>query len=105
MREQCVPLGLHGDAGQMSKQKGALVLTWNPLIAQACTAQTRHIMMIIRKDQLQQSGETLEAIWELLAWSFPALGQACTPERVMARDLWIPTGLRLPADLLQKDFA
>ena len=53
-----VPLGLHGDAGAMSKEKLVLVPSWNSLAAQGLTKQTHHIMTLIRKNKLLKNGAT-----------------------------------------------
>ena len=62
-----VPLGLHGNAGMMSKQKSVLVLTWNSLVGQGTSKQTRHVMTLIKKDEMLSDGATLHAIWDVLS--------------------------------------
>ena len=48
-----VPIGLHGDAGAFSKKKSLLVLSWDSLVAQGITKQTRHVCTVVKKDELQ----------------------------------------------------
>ncbi len=80
MAQQAIPIGLHGDAGAMSKQKSVLVLTWNSLVAQGSSKQTRHIITVIRKDQLLSNGATLDAIWDIISWSLNALATGKHPK-------------------------
>ncbi len=80
-RKVAVPLGLHGDAGAMSKQNSALVLTWNSLAGQGSSKQTRCLITVIRKDQMLSDGSTLEAIWDVISWSLNALATGKYPSK------------------------
>ena len=79
--DTCVPLGLHVDAGAVSKQsKNSLyVFTWNSLVSQGSTKQTRHIITVIQKSQLAKDGSSLEAIFSVVAWSLNALSSKRNP--------------------------
>ena len=63
-----VPLGLHGDGGSFSKQDSLFVFTVNSLVGSGTTVQKRFILTIIRKSEMIPG--TLDAIMEVLAWSF-----------------------------------
>ena len=77
--DRSVPVGLHGDAGAMSKQEGLMVLTWNSLVGSGVTADTRFVITLIRKPQLPPDQSTLEAIYQIVAWSLNALQQGLSP--------------------------
>ena len=77
--ERCAPLGLHGDAGAFAKKQSLFVLTWNGLVAQGRTRQTRFVMAVFKKTELCPDGSTLDAIWKALAWSFNALAEGKWP--------------------------
>ena len=104
-RDQAVPIGLHGDAGAMSKNKSVFVLTWNSLAGQGSTKQTRYVMSLIRKDFLLDDGSTLDAIWEVLSWSLNSLASGKFPsenhvgaeldsQRASLKGLFLADGLR-----------
>ena len=76
-----IPIGLHGDAGAMSKQEGLMVLTWNSLLGEGVAADTRFIINLIRKSQLLPENATLEAIYQIAAWSLNSMQSGMWPSR------------------------
>ena len=75
-----VPLGLHGDAGKFSHHDSLFVITWNALLATGTSQEQRHVITVIRKSQLLETGATLEAIFNVIAWSFNALLRGACPD-------------------------
>ena len=73
-----IPLGFHGDAGAFSKQDSLFTFTWNSLLGEGTTMRKRFLITVIKKDQV--SPKTLDAIFEIVAWSFNVLLTRLTPE-------------------------
>ena len=48
-----IPLGLHGDAGAFSSNDSLYVFTWNSLLGEGSSRQTRFIMTVVRKSELK----------------------------------------------------
>ena len=55
------------------------MLTWNSLVGQGTTKQTRFVMAVVKKSELCPDGSTLDAIWKAVAWSFNALAEGSWP--------------------------
>ena len=67
------PLGIHGDAGEFSKQQDVFVISWNSLVGKGSTSQTRFPITCLNKTELLDDGSTLNEVWEVIAWSFNLL--------------------------------
>ena len=76
-----VPLGLHGDAGPVTKQDSTFVIYWNSLLRAAANNGfgRRWLFAVIRKNDLTE--ETLDALWEVFGWSMNVLLSGILPER------------------------
>ena len=70
-RHRTIPLGFHGDGGAFSKQDNLYVLSWNSLLGTGSTIQKRFVCTVVRKYDMTTA--TLEAILEILSWSFNVL--------------------------------
>ena len=79
--ENCVPLGLHGDGGSLSKQEGLFVLTWNSILGEGVTMETRFVITLIKKSQMLANGATLMTIFQIIAWSMNAILLGKHPNR------------------------
>ena len=77
--DRTLPIGLHGDGGAYSKQDSVLVLTWNSLLGSGCTKAKRYLLTCIRKTDLAPG--TLDAIFEILGWSFNVMATGVCPEK------------------------
>lgn len=73
-----IPIGLHGDAGAFSTTDSLFVLTWNSLLGVGTTMSKRWLMTIIKKSDVIP--ETLNAIFEILSWSFNVMLGGVWPE-------------------------
>ena len=72
-----LPIGMHGDAGPYSKQDSILVISWNSLLGTGTTRTKRFAFTFVRK--VDYTAETLNRIWQLLAWSFNAMAKGEHP--------------------------
>ena len=75
-----VPLGLHGDGGSVSKKESLYVLTWNSLVGQGASKQTRFVIAVVKKSEMCLDGSTLDGIWKAVAWSLNALADGRWPK-------------------------
>lgn len=75
-----VPIGIHGDAAAFSHQDGLFILTWNSLVGQGTSKESRFVMTMFKKSDLLQDGSTLNAIFRVISWSLNALLAGVTPE-------------------------
>jgi hypothetical protein len=72
-----IPIGLHGDGGAFSKQDQLYVISWNSLLGSGSTIQKRFICTVVRKCDM--TAATLDAMFDVLAWSFNVLLTGRTP--------------------------
>ena len=72
-----VPLGLHGDAGAFSNNDSLYVFSWNSLVHQGITRDTRHVITLIKKSLITEG--TLDVISKVMGWSFNVLLSAVHP--------------------------
>ena len=64
--KHCVPLGMHGDAGSIARKQSVCVLSWNSLVGQGRTKQTKFVMAVLKKTELCLDGSTLDESWKVL---------------------------------------
>jgi len=76
---KCIPIGMHGDGGAFNKEDNLIALTFNSLVGQGKTTETRFLITLVKKSQLLSDGSTLNAIFRVITWSFNSLLQGCTP--------------------------
>jgi hypothetical protein len=74
---QSIPLGLHGDGGAFSKQDNLYVISWNSLLGCGSTIEKRFVCTVVRKSDM--TAATLDAIFEVLSWSFNVLLSGSSP--------------------------
>ena len=77
--DDVVPVGLHADAGAYSKKKSLYVFTWGSLVGQGSTKQKRFVMTTLPKQAILKDGRTLDAVWQVVAWSLNALRDGTWP--------------------------
>ena len=76
--DRIVPIGLHGDGGQFTKQDSIYVLTWNSLTQNfGPTMDTRIIFTVIRSAEMLPN--TLDTLFEAMAWSLNVCLKGLTP--------------------------
>ena len=78
--ENVVPIGIHGDAAAFSHQDGLFILTWNSLVGQGTSKESRFVMTLFKKSELLPDGSTLNAIFRVISWSLNAMLAGKTPE-------------------------
>ncbi len=75
-----VPLGIHGDAGQMHGGEKVMVLSWGGLCRKGSTLDTRLLFACIKDSLMVHEGrKTLFAAFKVLAWSFGSLAAGVHP--------------------------
>jgi hypothetical protein len=72
-----IPVGLHGDGGSFYKHESMFVFTWNSLLGTGTTIAKRFVLTVLRKSQVVPA--TLDALFEVFAWSFNVLLTGLTP--------------------------
>lgn len=70
---KCIPLGIHGDGGSFNKQDQLTVLTFNSLVGEGVTKQTRFLITLVKKSKMLDDNSTLDAIFRIIAWSMNSL--------------------------------
>ena len=75
--DHALPIGVHGDAGAFTKHDSLMVISWNGLLGQGQTRVKRFVFTFVRK--VDYTKETLDRIFELLAWSVNAMARGETP--------------------------
>ena len=76
-RKHSLPIGMHGDAGPYSKQDSLMVISWNSLLGTGTTRTKRFVFTFLRK--VEYNRETLDRVWQVLAWSFNAMARGEDP--------------------------
>ncbi len=77
-----VPLGIHGDAGQMHGGEKVMVLSWGGLCRKGSTLDTRLLFACIKDSLMVHEGrKTLFAAFKVLAWSFGSLAAGMHPAK------------------------
>ncbi len=79
--KRTIPIGMHGDGGSFSKQDSVFVLSWNSLLGEGNTIARRFVTTLIRKSEMTPA--TLEAICNIMSWSFNTMLTGETPSRDM----------------------
>ena len=101
--DRIIPIGLHGDGGQFTKQDSIYVLTWNSLTQNfGPTMDTRIIFTVIRSAEMLPN--TLDTLFEAMAWSLNVCLKGLTPICRLAEQTsdwwWSPACWRLPRRVL-----
>ena len=68
-----VPVGIHGDAGQMHGGEKITAVSWGGLCRKGTTFDTRLVFVVIKHSQQVAAHGTLFRAFETLAWSMGAL--------------------------------
>ena len=84
---QRIPMGMHGDAGEMQGGEKVMVVSWGGLCLRGSTLDTRLLFTCLKhSDEVQKGHQTLYRCFKVLAWSFGALAAgkhpACDEEGV-----------------------
>ena len=74
-----VPMGMHGDAGQMQGGEKVTVLSWGGLSRKGTTMDTRILFTVIKNSEMAGGFATLHRCFEVLAWSFGQLAKGTRP--------------------------
>ena len=74
-----IPCGAHGDGAPTTKVDGLFSISWNSLLGQGSTEETRQVLTVVKESDLGDG--TLHAIWQRMAWAFNALIDGRMPER------------------------
>ncbi len=78
--EQRVPVGLHGDGGEMTSGQKVMVLSWGGLCNPGSTLDTRLLFMVIKESIAEPAGHaTLYAAFDVLVWSLNAMADNMHP--------------------------
>ena len=83
--ERCIPLAIHGDGVPVthigrSGSKSCDFFNWSSLLGQGCTLDATVFITGAFSD-LNVKGETLNAIWAVIAWSLTWLWESKWPDR------------------------
>lgn len=73
-------MGLHGDAGPVSKHDSLFTLTWNSLLGEGVTLEKRFVFTVLKKSQMKHDGSTMNSVFKLLAWSLNCCLSGRTPK-------------------------
>ncbi len=77
---QRIPMGMHGDAGEMQGGEKVMVVSWGGLCLRGSTLDTRLLFTCLKhSDQVHQGHETLYRCFTVLAWSFQAMAEGLHP--------------------------
>ena len=69
-----IPLGMHGDGGQMHGGEKVMVVSWGGLCRKGSTLDTRLLFVVLKDSEQDHDGHaTLFRAFQVLAWSFQAL--------------------------------
>ncbi len=69
-----IPLGMHGDGGQMHGGEKVMVVSWGGLCRKGSTLDTRLLFTVLKDSEQDHEGHaTLYKAFQVLAWSFKAL--------------------------------
>jgi len=66
-----IPVGLHGDAGAFSNNDSLFVFSWNSLVSQGTTRNTRYVITVLKKSLITEG--TMEVVSKVMGWSFNVL--------------------------------
>ncbi len=74
----CVPMGMHGDAGEYYNKQKIMILTWGSIAVPGPTIDTRILATAIKEAEMVPSSEgqpmgTLFTVFRVLQWSLAAL--------------------------------
>ncbi len=79
--ERRIPIGIHGDAGQMHGGEKILAISWGGLCRTGSTQDTRLPFMVIKLSQAAAEHATAFRAFETLTWSLAALCRGTRPAR------------------------
>ncbi len=68
-----VPLGIHGDGGQMHGGEKITAVSWGGLVRKNSTADSRLLFLILKDSKMVAGTATLYKAFEVLVWSMAAL--------------------------------
>ena len=76
-KSKLLPLGLHGDSGKFSHQEKLFVISWNSMLGEGTTKNTRYVITVIKNSMIGPG--TLEALAKIIGWSFNVCLTGLTP--------------------------
>jgi hypothetical protein len=76
--EMFVPCGFHGDAAPTSKTQGLMSFSWNSLVVDGSTKDTRNLFTTFNKRALTDS--LLQQLLKRFVWAFEALAKGRMPD-------------------------
>ena len=103
-----VPVGIHGDGGEMTSGEKVMVLSWGGICNPGATLDTRLLFACLKESEMVHEGHaTLFAAFAVLAWSMTALADGVHPRvdhngRPFASDHW-PAMARVAGQSLSPD--
>ncbi len=68
-----IPLGTHGDGGEMHGKEKITVQSWGGLCRRGSTVDTRLLFMVLKDSEEVGGRATLDRIFKVFAWSFAAM--------------------------------
>ncbi len=75
-----VPLGMHGDAGEMQGGEKVMAVSWGGLCRKGSTLDTRLLFCALKSSEMVKTGHaTLFAAFKVLAWSFTSIAKGVHP--------------------------
>jgi len=77
--ERSIPCSIHGDGAPTTKTEGLFTISWSSMLGKGTTKDTRHVFTVIQKSDIGPN--TLDVLFQRLAWSFNALAAGCMPQR------------------------
>ncbi len=76
----CVPIGMHGDGGEMHSGEKVMVLSWGGICNPGATLDTRILFTVIKESVAEaEAHATLFAAFEVISWSMNALAAGVHP--------------------------
>ena len=75
-----VPLGMHGDGGQMHGGECITAMSWGGLVRKGSTADTRLLFMVLKDSEMLEGKVTSQKALEVFVWSLTALARGVHPE-------------------------
>ena len=74
-----IPLGIHGDAGQMHGGEKITAVSWGGLCRKGTTEDTRLLFICLKHSQMVGGNATLYKAFEVLSWSMGCLATGVHP--------------------------
>lgn len=77
--QRSIPCSIHGDGAPTTKVESLFTISWSSFLGRGSTKETRHVFTVIQKSDIGPN--TLDVLFQRLAWSFNALAAGSMPQR------------------------